>query len=162
MYNEDVVKIGLARVAYIYPPNTQHLSVLEADRRYAKSRQIGIWSIPGYVTDYGYNMAAVGSASKSTTSPSSGSAIQVVSSNLSMTRGDQASITVHVGTGVDGSIEVDYKSGPSHASGLESQTADANGNITWTWYVGTKTIPGNWSVVISAGSKSITRMLTVK
>ncbi|MFB5191687.1 thermonuclease family protein [Alicyclobacillus fastidiosus] len=59
MYNEDVVKRGLARVAYIDPPNTQHLSALEADQSYAKSKHLGIWSIPGYVTASGYDLSAV-------------------------------------------------------------------------------------------------------
>lgn len=55
MYNEDVVKKGYARVAYIYPPNTQHLSTLQSDQSYAKSHKLGIWSISGYVTSSGYS-----------------------------------------------------------------------------------------------------------
>jgi micrococcal nuclease len=55
MYNEDVVKKGYARVAYIYPPNTQHLSTLQSDQSYAKAHKLGIWSISGYVTSSGYS-----------------------------------------------------------------------------------------------------------
>ncbi|EPZ43070.1 thermonuclease family protein [Alicyclobacillus acidoterrestris] len=58
MYNEDVVRKGLARVAYIYPPNTDHLAELEADQSYAKAHHLGIWTIPGYVTSKGYDLDA--------------------------------------------------------------------------------------------------------
>ncbi|HET7580664.1 MAG TPA: thermonuclease family protein [Bacillales bacterium] len=56
MYNVDVVKKGLARVAYVYPPNTQHLDKLKAAQKYAKNHDLGIWSIPGYVSPDGYNL----------------------------------------------------------------------------------------------------------
>ena len=49
MYNKDVLKNGLARVAYIYPPNTQHLSDLKAAQKYAQDHKLGIWSMSGYV-----------------------------------------------------------------------------------------------------------------
>ncbi|GEO26065.1 hypothetical protein AAC03nite_18500 [Alicyclobacillus acidoterrestris] len=58
MYNEDVVRKGLARVAYVYPPNTDHLAELEADQSYAKAHHLGIWTIPGYVTSKGYDLQA--------------------------------------------------------------------------------------------------------
>lgn len=56
MYNKDVVKKGLARVAYIIPPNTDHLSDLQAAQNYAESNKLGIWSLAGYVTSNGYNL----------------------------------------------------------------------------------------------------------
>lgn len=33
-------------------------------------------------------------------------------------------------------IAVHYKSRPSTAQGLEPKTADADGNVSWTWMVG--------------------------
>ena len=56
MYNEAVVRRGLARVAYVFPPNIDHLAALEADQAYAKDRHLGIWSIPGYATSHGFNL----------------------------------------------------------------------------------------------------------
>lgn len=56
MYNEDVVKKGYARVAYIFPPNTEYLSTLQADQEYAKTHKLGIWSIPNYVMSSGYSL----------------------------------------------------------------------------------------------------------
>ncbi|MGL5312942.1 MAG: thermonuclease family protein [Peptostreptococcaceae bacterium] len=55
MYNERVVEEGLARVGYIYS-QTKYLSILLEAQDVAKSKGLNIWSIPGYVTDKGYNM----------------------------------------------------------------------------------------------------------
>ncbi|HET7615966.1 MAG TPA: thermonuclease family protein, partial [Bacillales bacterium] len=57
MYNIDVVKKGFARVAYVIPPNTDHLGELKAAQSYAKSHNLGIWSTDGYVTSSGYNIS---------------------------------------------------------------------------------------------------------
>jgi micrococcal nuclease len=168
MYNEDVVRKGLARVAYIYPPNTNHLANLEADEQYAKSHKLGIWSLPGYVTSYGYNMSAVGSSSTSHTSTKSGTSsaaasggLKIVSSHLSVSDGDYASVTVETKPQARGTIEVDYKSGKSTARGLAPQNADSEGDITWKWKIGSSTSHGNWPVIVSAAGKTIRLALHV-
>lgn len=168
MYNEDVVKKGLARVAYIYPPNTQHLSTLEADQSYAKAHHLGIWTIPGYVTSHGYNMAAVKSSSKTTSKPppapmnkTSSTTLSLVSFTQNVTPGSYATITIHAIPSTTADIEVDYKSGPSHAHGLVSETVGSNGEVSWTWKVGTRTTPGNWPVIITDAGKTLTETLHV-
>jgi micrococcal nuclease len=72
MYNEEVVKKGLARVAYIYEPNTMHLSELKKFESYAKSHKLGIWSISGYVTADGYTIDSKQSSSAKTSHSSIG------------------------------------------------------------------------------------------
>ncbi len=182
MYNEDVVRKGLARVAYIYPPNTDYLSILESDQSYAKSHHLGIWTIPGYVTSSGYSVpiaiqwdkahhyggytssSSGGSSSSSSGSSghsSSSSSITVVSSDLTVAPGSYADVEIKTKSGATGSIEVDYKSGPSHAQGLKPQIANSQGIITWRWDVGTHTTPGTWPVHISVSGKSITVYLHV-
>lgn len=52
---EQLLKEGLARVAYVYPPNTRYLSEFEEAQEEAKEKGIGIWSIENYVTDRGFN-----------------------------------------------------------------------------------------------------------
>ncbi|MBA7653174.1 hypothetical protein ES703_61017 [subsurface metagenome] len=47
-------------------------------------------------------------------------------------------------------ITVYYKSGPSSASGLYGKTADSQGNVSWSWKVGTRTTPGSWRIVVTA------------
>lgn len=182
MYNEDVVHKGLARVAYIYPPNTDYLSALEADQSYAKARHLYIWSIPGYVTSSGYSVKIAkqwdaahhygGYSSSSTSSSSSNSktksssngsgTLSVISSTLTVSRRSYASVTVKAKPGARGTIAVDYKSGPSHAKGLDAQTANSQGLITWRWEIGSSTTVGTWPVHISANGKTITLYLHVK
>jgi hypothetical protein len=38
----------------------------------------------------------------------------------------------------------------SSAQGLIPKAADADGNVTWTWRVGTRTTPGEWPIIIQA------------
>lgn len=45
---------GLARVAYVYPPNTRHLDPYEKSQTTAKEKKLGIWSIEDYATDSGF------------------------------------------------------------------------------------------------------------
>ena len=44
---------GLARVAYVKEPTTKYLAELEQAQEQAKNESLGIWSIPGYVTQRG-------------------------------------------------------------------------------------------------------------
>ncbi|WP_052712252.1 thermonuclease family protein [Domibacillus indicus] len=52
---EKLLEEGLARVAYVYPPNTRYLDEFEEKQQTAKKKERGIWSIDGYVTDRGFN-----------------------------------------------------------------------------------------------------------
>jgi competence protein ComEC len=47
-------------------------------------------------------------------------------------------------------IKVYYKSGLSTAAGLYSKEADNQGNVSWSWKVGTRTTPGSWPIVVTA------------
>ncbi|MET3575331.1 thermonuclease family protein [Bhargavaea ullalensis] len=52
---EKLLEEGLARVAYVYPPNTRHLDRFEKAEKRAKDKGIGIWSIEDYATDRGFD-----------------------------------------------------------------------------------------------------------
>lgn len=70
---------GLARVAYVYPPNTRHLTPFEEAQAAAKKKGLGIWSIENYTTDSGFNSDAApapsgGGSSTAPKTSSSGSA----------------------------------------------------------------------------------------
>ena len=45
---ETLIREGLARVAYVYPPNTRHLDGLEKAQELAKQEGLGIWSVENY------------------------------------------------------------------------------------------------------------------
>ncbi|MEM1497321.1 thermonuclease family protein [Bacillus velezensis] len=52
---ETLLKEGLARVAYVYEPNTKYLGTYEKDQEVAKNKDLKIWSKNGYTTDKGFN-----------------------------------------------------------------------------------------------------------
>lgn len=70
MYNERVVGEGLARVGYIYDQK-KHLDTLLSTQDIAKSNRLNIWSIPGYVTEKGYDMNKVDTTSTNVTDSNS-------------------------------------------------------------------------------------------
>ncbi|AYC30136.1 thermonuclease family protein [Paenisporosarcina cavernae] len=52
---EKLVGEGLARVAYVFPPNTRYLNALEKAEKHAKEQRLGIWKIDGYSTNRGFD-----------------------------------------------------------------------------------------------------------
>ncbi|MGF6948858.1 micrococcal nuclease [Neobacillus sp. B4I6] len=55
MFNEMLLEKGLARVAYIYAPNTQYVDEFYAIQKKAQEKGVGIWSIENYAQEDGYN-----------------------------------------------------------------------------------------------------------
>lgn len=82
MFNEMLLEQGLARVAYIYAPNTQYVDEFYAIQKEAQKKGIGIWSIENYAQEDGYNTEAAkgtqekNTNSKTSTGTSSGSSYQ--------------------------------------------------------------------------------------
>lgn len=61
MVNNILVKEGLAKVDYVYPPNTRHLSQLEKSQKAAKKAKLGIWSLNSAFEDETANMESLAS-----------------------------------------------------------------------------------------------------
>lgn len=59
MFNELLLEEGLARVAFVYPPNDKYVDDFYEIEEKAKNEKKGIWSIPKYVTERGFNLEAV-------------------------------------------------------------------------------------------------------
>lgn len=55
MVQEILIREGYARVAYIEAPNTTYLKTLQVAEESAKAKKLKVWSIPGYVTEKGFN-----------------------------------------------------------------------------------------------------------
>ncbi|AOV07048.1 thermonuclease family protein [Sporosarcina ureilytica] len=55
---QTLLEEGLARVAYIYEPNTKHLSSFKEAEDKAENDGLGVWSIEGYVTNRGFKSVA--------------------------------------------------------------------------------------------------------
>lgn len=64
-------------------------------------------------------------------------------------QGNVATASAQTAPRADCSIEVEYKSGPSTARGLNPKTASGAGAVTWSWIVGSRTTPGSWPVTVS-------------
>lgn len=64
---EQLLKEGYARVAYVYEPPYKYLSTFEKAEQQAKNASLRIWSQKGYATDRGFNGCVKGSASSETT-----------------------------------------------------------------------------------------------
>ena len=56
MYNEEVVREGLARVGYIYDA-VRHLDKMKSAQYEAQKSKKNIWEIDGYATDKGFNQS---------------------------------------------------------------------------------------------------------
>ncbi|CAI6263278.1 thermonuclease family protein [Bacillus sp. PS194] len=52
---ETLLKEGLARVAYVYEPNTKYIDQFKKDEQEAKTEKLSIWSKNEYVTDRGFS-----------------------------------------------------------------------------------------------------------
>lgn len=64
---EELLKNGLARVAYIYDPNTKHVDWFKSIQKTAQKSAVGIWSVEDYVTNRGYDKDAYNEAVKNGT-----------------------------------------------------------------------------------------------
>jgi micrococcal nuclease len=59
MLQEELLKQGLARVAYVYPPNTRYVDQFKEIQKEAQQQGIGIWQVENYVQDDGFNPEAM-------------------------------------------------------------------------------------------------------
>ncbi|WP_209121201.1 thermonuclease family protein [Alkalihalobacillus sp. BA299] len=55
MLQEELLKAGLARVAYVYPPNTRYIDQFNKIQKEAQQQGIGIWEIENYSQDDGFH-----------------------------------------------------------------------------------------------------------
>jgi hypothetical protein len=84
--------------------------------------------------------------------PEQAVSVNFVNAPLTARPGQATTLIARTSPNTACSIEVDYKSGPSHAQGLVAKTSDARGNVAWTWIVGTRTTPGEWPISVTCGS----------
>lgn len=102
-----------------------------------------------------------GLPSATSTSNSSSSGISLTSFTQNVSDGSEATITVTAAPGTTASIEVDYSSEASHASGLSPKKVGADGTVSWSWKVGSNTTAGNWPVIITDNGQTLKETLHV-
>jgi len=54
MINKLLLEKGLARVAYVFEPNTKYVDEFYDIQKQAQQKEIGIWSLENYATDDGF------------------------------------------------------------------------------------------------------------
>lgn len=91
----------------------------------------------------------------------SNTGITFVSYPATVSRNQNATVTIKGAPNTTYSITVYYKSGPSEAEGLEAKVSDGDGYVSWSWKVGGRTSEGTFRIVVSGGGVSETVYFTV-
>lgn len=99
--------------------------------------------------------------SETQAAPSGDISINVVSLASPISAGSTATLTIQTVPDAACFITVYYKSGASQSAGLGPQTADASGQATWSWKVGSRTTPGVWKIVVQSGLGGKTATLEI-
>ncbi|WP_051317052.1 hypothetical protein [Ectobacillus panaciterrae] len=93
--------------------------------------------------------------------PKQQATVQILSVSDPAPRNSTATLRAKVKPGATASIAVHYESGDSHAQGLESKQADANGNVSWSWHVGGRTTLGSVPITVTCNGASAETQFTV-
>jgi micrococcal nuclease len=163
LFNLEMVAQGYA-FEYTYDQPYAYQAQLRQAQRDAREQGRGLWA-PGACNGEHRSAeeeppAAAATAEPPTIAPAQPTARIAPTGNVTITRapgtvrrGARATIAARTAPGAQCSIVVRYKSGPSQAQGLGAKRADAGGDVSWSWKVGTRTTPGAWPVVITCGGE---------
>lgn len=88
--------------------------------------------------------------------------LEIVSVTSPVRAGANATLIAKTTPGASCGITVYYKSGPSSAQGLGPKTAGANGEVSWTWKVGSRTSAGTWRIVVNCSGLTQETSFTVQ
>src|SRR5438552_2708517 len=81
--------------------------------------------------------------------------IKLISLTSPVSPGNDATIVVKTAANANCQITVHYKSGPSKAQGLFPKSADNQGQVSWTWRVGSNTTPGQWPITVTCSAGGV-------
>jgi len=77
-------------------------------------------------------------------------ALQITSVTSSIVAGEKATVIAHTAPGAQCKISVYYTTTRSAAEGLQDKTAEASGNVSWTWKVGTDMAAGTYRIEVTS------------
>lgn len=83
--------------------------------------------------------------------PIESSEIELISLSSKVKRGSNATLKIKGIPNTEYHISVIYSSKESSAKGLENKISDKNGNVAWTWKIGSNTKSGTYPVTITGG-----------
>lgn len=87
--------------------------------------------------------------------------LKILSVTSPVIGGNNATLTAKGKPGTEYDIRVVYSSGESSAEGLENKTAAADGTVSWTWKVGSRTKPGTYTITVKGGGETDTITITI-
>jgi len=161
LFNLEMVARGYA-FEYTYNLPYKYQAQFKQGERDAREQGRGLWApsacngehrpadeSSGTVATSAPAPAAPAQAPTPASAPSGG--VTITRAPGTVRRGATATVAARTAPGAQCSIVVRYKSGPSKAQGLGPKTADAGGDVSWSWKVGTNTTPGAWPVTITCG-----------
>ena len=96
-------------------------------------------------------VAALVAAAAAFAAPNRTATARLVNVTSPVARNAHATLVARVAPARRCSIAVLYKSGPSHAQGLNPKRP-VHGRVSWTWMVGGNTTLGRWPIQVSCGS----------
>jgi hypothetical protein len=115
-------------------------------------------------SDYAIGSSVRATPSTPTTAPAaSGHGVTITSVVASIRPGDYESLSAHSTTADDScSLSVVLPSGySSESSGLGRAAANAEGNVTWSWKIGTSTDPGTATATVTCASGRASRTFSI-
>jgi flagellar capping protein FliD len=77
-------------------------------------------------------------------------ALQITSVTSTVVAGEKATLIAKTAPGALCKISVYYTSTKSAADGLLDKTAEASGNVSWTWRVGTDMAAGSYRIEVTS------------
>jgi len=171
LFNLEMVAQGYA-FEYTYNLPYKYQSQFKQAERDAREQQRGLWAPSACNGEHRPAEEAPGAAATpappAPTSVPAPPPVSVPSGDVTITRepgtvrrGATATVAASTTPGAACTIVVRYKSGPSKAQGLRPKTAAANGDVSWSWMVGTRTTPGAWPVTITCGGASASTEVVV-
>ena len=86
--------------------------------------------------------------------------LKLVSVTSPIFNGESATLVIIGKPNTEYTISVYYPSGLSESKDLEAKISDNDGNVSWTWKVGTTTSEGEHKITISGGGETINTSFT--
>jgi phosphatidylserine/phosphatidylglycerophosphate/cardiolipin synthase-like enzyme len=116
-------------------------------------------------SDYAVGTTVTGArATTPPTTPGAGSAVTITSFEGAISPGDEDSLSVHSSKPNDScNLEVTLPSGyTSESHGLGIARANAGGDVTWTWEIGTSTNPGTARASVTCASGRVQKDFVIR
>jgi micrococcal nuclease len=94
-FNQLLLEKGLARVAYVYPPNTKYVDPFRATQEKAQQKGVGIWSIENYAQEDGFHENSSNPSSNKKKQPASTHSKEKTKGKCNI-KGNRQSMIYHV------------------------------------------------------------------